>query len=390
MVVTSTFPRWDGDADPGFVLELCKRLVEEGFEIDLLAPHAARAQRFEVMHGINICRYVYFFSRWQTLAYSGGIMAKLKSDRRNYLLVPFLLLAQFLAVMKHLRRGNYDLIHAHWLIPQGFMCALVGLFLGKSTPPILCTSHGSDIFALTGMFFINIKKWTVKRLSRLAVVSHYMRDVCMQLTTDHEKLTVCPMGVDLKNAFISTNEALRKGTRVIFVGRLIETKGIFHLLDALKLLVNEFPEIELLIVGGGPDGARLKQKAKELGVEKHIGFQGEVNNRELPSLYSSAAVAVVPSVTQEGLGLVTIEAMGCGCAVVASSAEAIKEVIENDKNGLLVKPGDAEQLASAIRLLLKDETIRQRLAAAGRSSVLEHYDWTVATDRYKQLIISLT
>ncbi len=174
----------------------------------------------------------------------------------------------------------------------------------------------------------------------------------------------------------------------------MEKKGVIYLIDSIKSLIQEYPGIELIIVGDGPDKTILEERANLLGVSKHIQFNGAVTQVELPEIYSSATIVVVPSVVdqyedQEGLGLVAIEAMGCGCAVIASSLDAIQEVIQDNKNGILVKPGNTDGIVTAIRMLLSDEELRARLMKTARQSVIEKYDWAPVADRYRDLLTSM-
>ena len=131
LILTSTFPRWNGDDEPPFVYELSRRLQKK-FKIYVLAPHAAGCLSEEILNGINIKRFRYFFSRWEKLAYQGGILSNLKNKPWRYGLVPFFLMAEYVVLIRMLRRHRFDLIHAHWIIPQGLMALLARPF-AKST-----------------------------------------------------------------------------------------------------------------------------------------------------------------------------------------------------------------------------------------------------------------
>jgi len=153
LVLTSTFPRWANDTDPPFVMELSRRLVKENIKIDILAPHAEGAKQKETMHGMTIYRYRYFFSKWERLAYAGGILANLKKNKLLYFLVPLFSISQIISILKLIKKNNYDLIHAHWLIPQGLLAVLVSRIFDKECPKILCTSHGVVIYLLFNLHY---------------------------------------------------------------------------------------------------------------------------------------------------------------------------------------------------------------------------------------------
>ncbi|MBP7233311.1 MAG: glycosyltransferase, partial [Syntrophaceae bacterium] len=143
LVLTSTFPRWENDPEPAFVFELSRRLTEK-FEVTVLSPRTPGSKRREDIAGLRVIRFPYFFNRWEKLAmHGGGILNQLKTNPVYYLMIPFFLLGQLWAVVRLLRNQRFDLIHAHWLIPQGFIAALSLLMTGKKIP-LLCTSHGGD------------------------------------------------------------------------------------------------------------------------------------------------------------------------------------------------------------------------------------------------------
>lgn len=389
LVVTSTFPRWENDTDPPFVMELCKRLVKKNIRIDVLAPHAPGTKTKEIMDGINVYRYKYFFSKWESLAYEGGILTKLKKNRLLYFLVPLFLLSQIKSIFKLIKNNQYDLIHAHWLIPQGFLSIFVAKYLYKESPKILCTSHGSDLFSFQSTFFKNILKWILNSADGVTVVSEHMRKACFTIINNDKNIHVCPMGVDLRKTFITVDTVKRTHNRIIFVGRLIESKGVLYLLDAIQHISSEMSDIELLIVGDGPEKISLEMRCKKLAIEKHVTFYGSVSQGKLPELYSSAQIAVMPSIKEEGLGLVSIEAMGCGCAVIMSSLNSAKEFIVNGNNGVLVKPADSQDLARAIKSLLLNRDEREQMAMNGRQSVIEKFDWERVVSKYEKIIESL-
>jgi glycosyltransferase involved in cell wall biosynthesis len=393
LVLTSTFPRWAGDTEPSFVFSLCKYLQQQGIEIDVIAPHAAGAKKYEVMDNIPVFRYRYFFSNLETLAYAGGIMANLKKNRLNYLLIPLLLFSLAVAVLRKLATGNYQLIHAHWIIPQGFICILIRKILGQENLPVLCTSHGGDLYALDTPIFRNLKRWTIKHSDCLSVVSHAMKEFVRDLCNDKQDIRVIPMGVDLRTVFIPVPGVTRHDNRLIFVGRLVEKKGVTNLIEAVNIIRQDITNIELLVVGDGPLRATLENETHNLNLEQHIHFKGAVTHEQLPELYSSSAVAVVPSIIastgdQEGLGLVIIEAMGCGCAVVASDLDAVRDIID-EESGMLTKPADAHDLAEKIQLLLLDQKKREQLSVNGRQRVVKLFDMNNSGKRYHDLIRQL-
>lgn len=394
LVLASTFPRWVNDTTPPFVLELARRLVEEGMSVDVLAPHAQCAKRKETIDGVMIYRYKYFFDKFQLLNYDGGILANLKKNKWLYLLVPLFLISQAYSLIKLVNKGEYDLVHAHWIIPQGLISVIILKLLCWKKTKILCTSHGGDLFAFQSTSFYQLKKWVLDSSDAITVVSNHMKKICETMITKKEKIHVCSMGVDLSNTFKPVDNIKRNDSKILFVGRLVEKKGVATLLEAISILIEKNLKLELLIVGEGPERKKLETLTFELGIQHCTKFLGAIIPKQLPELYSSASITVMPSIIdsqndQEGLGLVAIEAMGCDCAVVASSLPAVKDIIDDGVNGVLSKPGDKVELANALERVLMNNEFRDQIAAKARSSVVEKYDWQVITHKYKQLISSV-
>ena len=146
LVLTSTYPRWRNETEPGFVHELSRRLTDQ-FDVRVVGPHAPGALRHENMDGVEIRRFRYAPVRLQTLVNDGGIVTNLKRQPWKWLLVPSFILGLFWSTWREIRRWRPDVVHAHWLIPQGLVMALLSA-LSSRTPPYVVTSHGADLFAL--------------------------------------------------------------------------------------------------------------------------------------------------------------------------------------------------------------------------------------------------
>jgi glycosyltransferase involved in cell wall biosynthesis len=390
LVLTSTFPRWEADIQPRFVYDLCVRL-QANFNVIVLAPHTSGAQEKEIVGGIRVHRYKYAPSRLETIAYGGGIAENLKKNGAVRLLLPFFFLAQSFAIWSLLRRNNIDAIHAHWLLPQGAL-ALVARAFSKSTPPILCTSHGGDLFGLRDLLSTSIKRWVIKHSEGLTTVSSAMAKKAIELAGDAPSiLRVIPMGSDLSRVFISNPERKRKPNQLLFVGRLVPKKGLIYLIEILPVLTRKFPDLQLNIVGSGPKKSRLVERVKELQLEEIVTFSGALPHAELKDLYQQSSLAVFPFVEaedgdMEGLGLVTVESLGCSCPVIVGDVPAVKDVIENEKTGLIVDVRDANSFIDAVERMLSDQNWAGKTASNGNEYVLQHFDWEIVASKYEQLL----
>lgn len=390
LILTSTYPRWHKDTEPAFVHFLNRQLADK-YRVIVLAPHYPGASRREIMDGILVYRFRYFLPFGEHLAYTGGIITNLKNNRFKLLLVPFFLLAQLVGLVKLSRRHRVRLIHAHWAIPQCLLAVMsrkLGLVPGNTG--ILCTSHGGDLFALQGGILQRLKRLAFRLSDHITVVSRAMKDRLQDLGCSTENVTVQSMGVDVTGTFVTDN-TIEKTRDLVFVGRLVEKKGVSILIEALGQLADDYPSIKLTIVGDGPDRPVLEQQVSNLGLGRQVEFTGARPNDQVPRFYQSAKIAVVPSVVaadgdQEGLGLVAVEAMGCGCATIASDLPALRDVVSHDETGLVFRAADAGDLAAKLRRLLPDPDLQARLAINGRRFVVDKFDWNVVGSHYRSII----
>ncbi len=390
LVLTSTYPRWQGDTEPAFVHFLCKQLTDK-YKVIVLAPHYPGALQKETMDGVLVYRYRYFFEFLEILAYDGGIIENLKGNASKWLLVPFFLVSQFSHLIILARKYKVKLIHAHWVIPQGLLAIFSRkLRLVPNNVRILCTSHGGDLFSLQGGLLQSLKRFTFRNSDHATVVSTAMRDRLIAMGCKINNVSIQSMGVDLTEQFVPDKDAI-KIRDIIYVGRLVEKKGVSTLIEAIKLLNKDHPAVKVTIVGDGPEMAALRQQSRELGVENQIEFAGSIPNERVPEFYQSAKIAVVPSVIatdgdQEGLGLVAVEALGCGCATIVSNLPALSDVITDRENGLVFSAGDAVGLQQRISSVLSDESLYKQLVCTGRQSVIDKFDWLPVGKRYMEIL----
>ena len=388
LVLTSTYARRRGDTEPRFVDNLCRYLAEAspGNEIHVVAPHAPGIPTREVMDGIPVFRFRYAPGNWQTLAYEGGILPSMKQNRLRILLVPFFLCSQLLLGLKLARANHYDVIHAHWIIPQGLVAVILRALL-KSHPPVVLTSHGGDLFALRGGLLQRLKSWIIAKSDHLTVVSSTMRDRALdQALVSPDKVSVIPMGVDSQGMFRPPEDD-RKRRGLLFVGRLVDKKGIEYLIEAMPAVLQRHPGETLTIIGEGPLREALQDACQKRDIAGNVVFLGSLVNQEIPEHLKAAAVTVFPSVVtesgdQEGTPVAIMEALACGCAAVVSDYPGSRDIILDRQTGLLVAQRSPQELAEKINLLMNDSKLRQALGENGRRHVQEYYDWQVVSSAF--------
>lgn len=395
LVLTSTYPRWDGDTEPKFVDNLCRYLARDN-EVHVVAPHAPNTKTNEHVAGVAIFRFRYCLENLQTLAYGGGILPNLKENRFKLLLVPLFILGQLVLTIKLLRKHDYDIIHAHWIIPQGLVAVIARLFArrasGGHVPGIVVTSHGGDLFALKGSLLSGVKRWITRRADKLTVVSSAMKLKAAELNLKaQESIAVVPMGVDSYNTF-TPPEATKERHGLLFVGRLVDKKGIEYLLQAMPSVLKKFPETTLTIIGDGPLKAQLESLCRSSAIADQVIFKGPVINEEIPTFLKQSAVTIFPSVVtdsgdQEGTPVAIMEALACECAAIVSDYPGARDIIIHEKTGLLVKERDAEGIAEQILRLLLNPEMRERLGSNGRDYVQEKYDWRVISRAFSTVFM---
>ncbi|HEV2212045.1 MAG TPA: glycosyltransferase [Gammaproteobacteria bacterium] len=388
LVLTSTYPRWRDDPEPGFVHELSRRLAAD-FEVMVLCPHAPGAKVEEELDGISVERYRYAPAAWETLVHGGGMVANLKRNPLKWLLVPGFLLGQAWAARRIVRRRCVDVLHVHWLIPQGLAALLLRLF-GCRTP-YLVTSHGADLYSLRGALPRALKRRVAAKSAAMSVVSGAMVEEAARLGLRPPKLEVLSMGVDLHGRFVPDTAVRRQADRLLFVGRLVPKKGLPYLLDAMPAVLARRPGVRLAIVGFGPEEVALKAQVKRLGLTTQVEFLGAKTQPELPELYRGASLFVAPFVKeasgdQEGLPVALMEAVGCGCPVIAGEVAGLRDLLGAAADQVCVDPKDSAALAAAILKSLEAPVEAATRALEVRRVALEKVDWSAVASGYSRLL----
>ena len=189
---------------------------------------------------------------------------------------------------------------------------------------------------------------------------------------DWAKLRVVHCGADLSRYPLAPPRQ-GPGFVVLCVARLAAQKGLDVLLSAVKLLAEGGTDVRLVLVGDGPMRDRLTRRAERLGIEGRIVLEGAVGQDEMAAYYAGADVFCLPSFA-EGVPVVLMEAMASGRAVVATRVAGVPELVEDGVSGLLVAPGNAEELAAALERLAASSEERESMGRTGHRKVVEEFD----------------
>jgi glycosyltransferase involved in cell wall biosynthesis len=362
LVLASTFPGRQGDGTPEFIRDLSLRLGAT-FDTVVLVPRVPGAPSREEVGGIVVERFAYFPRRWEDLAH-GAIIENLRAKRSRWLQVAPFLMAESLRVRRLIRTHRPDVVHVHWVIPQG-----VAALLAARRTPWVVTTLGGDVYALNNPVTSRLKRAVLRRARAVTTMNADMRARLIDAGAAAGSTHVQPLGADLGAIRAAGAGEARIPGRILFAGRLVEKKGLGVLLDAVRRLPAQI-DWSLEVIGDGPLRDELAARADGLPVQ----FSGAASRDELARAYARSSVMAVPSVPaasgdQDGLPTVLLEAMGSGCAIVASDLPGLDEALEHGVTGLLVPANDPDKLAEALADLLGDADVRDRLgtAAAVRS-----------------------
>lgn len=351
------------------VYELSRRLVQSGYKIDIVTCNTGGAKTHEEKDGILIHR----LPSWNML---GGTYPIPKPSLMTY------------KIMRELLKQDFDLVNTQ---TRFFATSLLGLcYSSIKRRPLVHTERGTRHSALRNRFVESLGKmydhtvgaWVVKSADKCVGVSESACDFLKHLGAKHAILI--PNGIDTE-VYKRVPTDLRKVLGIenapvlVFVGRLIYSKGIQDLIDALPEIKKDVPNVKILIAGDGPYKLQLQKVVEARGYSEDIMFLGLKNQPQVIEILSVADVFVNPSCS-EGLPTSVMEAAALGVPIVATNVGGTQEIIEHGKSGLLVPPGQPKAIAEAVSLLLGKRQVAQsdlgkRLGEEARNKVARDYSW---------------
>lgn len=388
VVVSSTLPAHSGDQVPRFVLDQALAFGDQGATIHLLAPHAPASRRgsWPKCEAPRVTQWRFRYApRCCEVLTDHGIMPALRERPWLIATVPALMIAQFFALWRLVRRVQPDVIYAHWFTPQALIASVVARI---TRTPFGFTTHASDVavwqrfgtlgrrivrsVSIRAAFVTAVSTQTASKL--VALLDEPARD---QLG---KRLRIIPMGIHVADA----QQSLGNPHRAIIIARLVEKKGIEVLLDAWPLVVAAVPDAHLTIGGTGPLDGRLRAITRERNLS--VDMPGYVTGREKAELLAACGIVVQPSIQAsdgdtDGLPVALMEGISAGCIPVASDASGAQDIIEQGINGYLVPSGDSTSLAQAlVGAMTLNEADRVMMLKRGRELSLRLSLPRVATE----------
>jgi glycosyltransferase involved in cell wall biosynthesis len=390
-VLTHNYPRFAGDFSGSFVEALCEEFAAQDQRVTVFAPDDPAYTRPD--HGaVTLRRYRYAWPpRVQRLGYMRTMQSDLALRLEAYLLSPALFAAGIAAVMMQARRDRPDVLHAHWLLPNGFIAAVVSRRLGI---PLVVSVPGSDAqVAGKNALFRAMARYTFRQADLLTANSESLRDAVVALGADPAKFDMIIYGTDPNALRPSTAGvvALRRELAIptdavvlLCVGRMVYKKGFDDLVRALATEPLAAANVVAVMVGQGDQWAEWQQLAAELGVAGRVRWVGTVPKDRIGVFYNLADVLVMPSVSRpaDGLNVCVLDAMSCAKPVVASDVAGNPLAVVDGGTGLLVSEQAPGALAAALARLAGDAALRVRMGAAGRTRIEQELGWPHLARRY--------
>jgi glycosyltransferase involved in cell wall biosynthesis len=373
LVITTNFPRWEGDPHSPWLVELLGYLRERGIVAEILAPSFAGLGD-QVVHGMKVHRFRYAPSRWETMTHEEGAPNKIRRNPLYLLLLPVYLVSGMVAAGRLARSRDFDILHVHWPVPQGLLGLVARWAAGGGR--LVATFYGADLvmarrFGFTRPFLAAF----ARRCDDVAAISSYTARQLGSMTGLAPR--TIPYGIALPPADAAwpTESGL-----ILTVGRLIARKGHADLIQAMVHL-QAHPHARLVIVGEGHERPALESLIQDLGLADRVTLMGRVSDQELERLYAACHVFVLPAIVDstgdtEMLGMVLLEAMRYRKPVVATRVGGIADIVQDGENGCLVEQRNPQALAGAIGHLLEDGSWAERLGRAGYQSAHSRFSWT--------------
>lgn len=340
--------------------------------------------------GVEARAFRYAPRRCEVLGYGRSLRADEATRPAALLVTPLYLLAARRALRRELAGGGWDLVHAHWVVPNGLAARPAARRV-----PLAIGLHGSDVFLAERPGVRLAVGRVLRRTAVMTACSPELAERVASLGLPAGRSHVIPYGVDVE---LFRPDPARRGIwrqrleipaaapLILGVGRMATKKGFHRLMEILPQLMADFPAVHLVLAGGGDRLAEFRAAASPWAGRVH--FPGPVLHDTLPDLYRAADLFVLPAVHDrrgnvDGLPNVILEAMASGLPVVASAISGIPLAVEDGVTGRLVGEADPRGLAAAVGGLLRDREGCAAMGAAGRRRAERELTWDAVAARYR-------
>ena len=290
--------------------------------------------------------------------------------------------------------GKFDIVHAHdWLVAYSAVTIKNSYCI-----PLVTTIHATENGRNNGIYndlqryISSVEWWATYQSYKVIVNSCYMqREVERVFSLPPDKVEIINNGIctdkfkgydydiNFRRKYACDYEKI-----ILFVGRLVNEKGVSILIDAMPKIISNFNDAKLVIVGKGNEREFLEKKAYDLGVLNKIYFTGYISEQDLKMLYKCVDVAVYPSL-YEPFGIVALEAMLAGVPTVVSDVGGLGEIISYNQDGKKCYVGCSNSLADCVLDILKNPAFAEQLVINARNKVLDKFNWDILVEKYQKV-----
>jgi len=396
-MVSSMYPNCMNEVSGIFVEEQVKELIRQGCKVNVIAPIPYSPFPFNIIkkrwreylkvplresrEGIDIRHPRYFTISYSSIVGLLGYLVTFTSGRFIYWGIKK-------EILSNVAEFRPDVIHVHGVFPLGYAVNLLKKDTKNNIKTVVTAHRGDVLIAFEDKLVMDRARFCLNYSDYILPVSHAVKDMISSISAQN-RIRVIPNGVDLRK-FKLTNEDVKwieqkksefNGKKILlFVGWIIERKGIKELLEAFKRISISRDDLLLLLVGGS-------NEVGEVGMEDYLNnyintnvlydkikLVGPVKHEEVKLWINLCDIFVLPSYS-EGLPVAMLEAMGCGKPVIVSEVGGVGEVVRDRQNGLLIKPRNVDDLIKAIDFLLNNPDVARNLGDEAARTIIENYTW---------------
>lgn len=274
------------------------------------------------------------------------------------------------------QQNDYDIIHAHSHL--FFSTNMTALAKRMGGVPMVMTTHGMVSTNVPGwvqdIYRIAMARWTLDSADVHICYTKEDAQKLMDLGVREDLIRIIHNGVNVE-LFCPPPRDQGGSNKVIWCGRFVPGKGVDILVEAFHLALQEVPELQLLLVGDGPQKGQIEQQISRLGIHDKVTIITYIPNKEMPDIYRECSMFVLPS-HYEGVPRTVLESMSCGLPVVCTDLPQLRPIVKG--HGFLIPDSSIREFADAIVTLAKDENLRRSLGASGSELISSNYSWDSA------------